>query len=177
MTGRDRTEREMSDSFETVSADSLRVIGLGFLVAAVLVSVTVLVLNGSRGPGTLDFSEISVFSTLGVLIWAGSVLSVSWIYVLAGKTTYRLKFRPEEVDLSDAYNRLVDLHGGLFISVYFVVASFLLLALGMVDTMGVAVNLIGAVGVVLAMILLVTLIVGGAYRRYRREMTLSGSSE
>ena len=175
MTGRDRTEREMSDSFETVSADSLRIIGLGFLVTAVLVSVTALVLNDGTGP--LNFSDISAFSTLGVLVWAGSVLSVSWIYVLAGKMTYRLKFRSEEVDLSDAYNRLVELHGGLFISVYFVIASFLLLALGMVDMMGVAVNLIGAVGAVLAMILVVTLMVGGAYRRYRREMAVSGGSE
>lgn len=176
MTGRDRTEKEMSDSFETLSADSLRVIALGFFVASVLVSATALVLNPPDGTSPLEFSEISPFSTLGVLVWAGSLLSVSWIYMVAGKTTYRLKFRSENVDLSDAYNRLVDLHGGLFISVYFIVASFLLLALGMVDTMGVAVNLIGAVGVILAMILVVTLLVGWAYRRYRQEMMLSESS-
>ncbi|MGK2230298.1 MAG: hypothetical protein ACI9QA_000451 [Methanobacteriota archaeon] len=139
-----------------------------------MVSATALILNPS-GTDSLGFSEISPFSTFGVLVWAGSLLSVSWIYMVAGKTTYRLKFRPENVDLSDAYNRLVDLHGGLFISVYFVVASFLLLALGMIDSMGVAVNLIGAVGVILAMILVVTLVVGWAYRRYRRDMMLGES--
>jgi len=174
MTGRDRTEKEMSDSFESLSEDSLRVLGVGFLVASVLVSVTGVVLDPPQGE--IAFSDISVFSTFGVLVWAGSVLSVSWIYIVAGKTTYRLKFRPENVDLSDTYNRLVDLHGGLFISVYFVVASFLLLSLGMVETMGVAVNLIGAVGVILVMILVVTLIIGWAYRRYRKDMILQDSA-
>jgi hypothetical protein len=174
MAGKERTEKEMSDSFESLSEDSLTVISVGFVVATVLVSVTAVVLNPTGG-GEVSFSDISAFSTLGVLVWAGSVLSVSWIYIVAGKTTYRLKFRPEKIDLSDAYNRLVDLHGGLFISVYFVVASFLLLSLGMIDTMGVAVNLIGAVGVILATILLVTLMVGWAYRRYRQDMILRES--
>lgn len=176
MAGKERTEKEMSDSFESLSQDSLWVITLGFVMAGVLIAVTGLILNPPDG-SSIDFSDISVFSTLGVLVWAGSVLAVSWIYIVSGKTTYRLKFRSENVDMSDAYNRLVDLHGGLFISIYFVVASFLLLSLGMVESMGVAVNLIGAVGVILATILLVTLMVGWAYRRYRRDMLLNANSE